>query len=174
MLAVAKAANASNETLYRWYGNKRGLFTALVARNAGQVRRELERALGDGDEDPAEVLGRFGPMLLAMVTSDRAVLLNRVAAAEADPSPELGQALAAAGREVVFRLVARLFERIGTERLPEATDSTVAATVYLDLLLGDLQVRRVTGAMPTLSEADILERSARAWRLTVRCFGGVA
>ena len=30
MLRVARAARASNETLYRWYGGKDGLFTAMV------------------------------------------------------------------------------------------------------------------------------------------------
>ena len=34
MLGVAKRARASNETLYRWYGNKQGLIKAMVARNA--------------------------------------------------------------------------------------------------------------------------------------------
>ena len=30
MLSIAKAAKASNETLYRWYGDKQGLFAAMV------------------------------------------------------------------------------------------------------------------------------------------------
>ena len=30
MLAVAREASASNETLYRWYGDKNGLFTSMV------------------------------------------------------------------------------------------------------------------------------------------------
>ncbi|MEQ8740678.1 MAG: helix-turn-helix domain-containing protein, partial [Hoeflea sp.] len=33
MLAIAKRARASNETLYNWYGDKTGLFRALVVRN---------------------------------------------------------------------------------------------------------------------------------------------
>ncbi len=38
MLAIARQAKASNETLYNWYGDKNGLFRALVVRNAGEVR----------------------------------------------------------------------------------------------------------------------------------------
>ncbi len=43
--ALAKAARASNETLYRWYGDKTGLFKALVVRNAEEVRTLLEQGL---------------------------------------------------------------------------------------------------------------------------------
>jgi AcrR family transcriptional regulator len=45
MLAVARKAKASNETLYRWYGDKQGLFRSMVERNAEAVRRSLEAAL---------------------------------------------------------------------------------------------------------------------------------
>ncbi len=34
MLAVAKAAGASNETMYNWYGNKQGLLAAMIEDNA--------------------------------------------------------------------------------------------------------------------------------------------
>ena len=42
MQAVAKAAKASNETLYRWYGDKLGLFSALIAGNTATVGAVLE------------------------------------------------------------------------------------------------------------------------------------
>ena len=45
MLKVAKRAKASNETLYRWYGDKLGLFGALVAKNAEEAKRLLDAAL---------------------------------------------------------------------------------------------------------------------------------
>ena len=170
MLAIARAANASNETLYRWYGNKQGLFTALVARNAGAVREQLH--LERASQDPVRTLRRIGPQLLAMVTSERAVLLNRVAATEAGRSTELGAALSAAGREVVLPLVADLLATAACRGELDigrgAGNAVEAATVYLDLLIGDLQVRRVTGALEPLSELAIRRRAARAWRLFAR------
>ncbi len=170
MLAIARAANASNETLSRWYGNKQGLFSALVARNAGAVRAQLD--VERTGQDPVRTLRRIGPQLLAMVTSERAVLLNRVAATEAGRSSELGAALSAAGRETVLPLVAGLLAaagRRGALRIGSGGEAaTEAAAVYLDLLIGDLQVRRVTGALEPLSDTAIRRRAARAWRLFVR------
>ncbi|WP_404927319.1 TetR/AcrR family transcriptional regulator [Mesorhizobium sp. ORM16] len=34
LLAIAKRASASNETLYNWYGNKQTLFRSLIEANA--------------------------------------------------------------------------------------------------------------------------------------------
>lgn len=38
MLSIARKARASNETVYNWYGDKAGLFKALVQRNAAEVK----------------------------------------------------------------------------------------------------------------------------------------
>ena len=51
MLRVAQAAKASNETLYRWYGDKDGLFTAMVRANAGESRALILTSLEE-NADP--------------------------------------------------------------------------------------------------------------------------
>ena len=135
MLAVARAAKASNETLYNWYGDKTGLFRARVARNAARVAEVIE-----GPLEPALV------RLLTMLTSREAVVLNR--AAVADASGVLGQALAEAGRAAVM---ARLAARIGPE-----------ADLLLRLVIGDWQIRRLTGAMAEPTAAEIAARVAEA------------
>ena len=47
MLAIAKKAGCSNETLYRWYGNKQTLLASLVVANAEAVRTP-NRAINSG------------------------------------------------------------------------------------------------------------------------------
>ena len=147
MLGVAKAAKASNETLYRWYGDKQGLFMALVARNVAEFETRLaQKSRGD---TLAEQLAKFGPALLGMLLGPRAIALNRAAAA--DGTGALGKALALGGRDVVRpRLVALMAELDASE---------VMADLYMTLLIGDLQIRRVTGALAPLSLADIQTRS---------------
>ena len=46
MQAIAQAAHASNETLYRWYGDKTGLYRALITRNARLIVEQIARHLG--------------------------------------------------------------------------------------------------------------------------------
>lgn len=166
VLAVAKAARASNETLYRWYGDKTGLIRALIARNADVVGAELAAAL-ERDTDTADVLSRVGPLLLTMLTGPRAVALNRAAAA--DDSGTLGQTLAEAGRGTVVPLVIQVMDRARSAGQLDG-DAAEMAEVWIALLLGDLQVRRVTGALNDLSAAQISVRSERARDLLFRLF----
>lgn len=153
MQAIARAAKASNETLYNWYGDKKGLMAALIARNTDTVREALS---GVATADPLARLGLLGPPLLRMVLGPRAIALNRAAAA--DPSGDLGRSLASGGRETVAPLLASLISHS-----PLRGEAEVLAQLYLTLLIGDLQIRRVTGAMDAPSQAFVDARAADAF-----------
>ncbi|SUZ32421.1 HTH-type transcriptional regulator BetI [Roseibaca ekhonensis] len=161
MLGIAKQARASNETLYNWFGDKQGLFQALVARNAAEVKSHLEAEL-ETDHDAMSILDTLGPKLLDLLTGDRAVALNRAAAA--DSSGELGATLSKAGREAVFPLLERVLLRARNEGQLNFDETGEAVGLYLDLLIGDLQIRRVIGRQPRPSRKFCKERSARAVR----------
>lgn len=169
ILAIAKEAKASNETLYRWYGNKQGLFAALVERNAQAARALLDVALAS-HSDPLAVLEQLGPLLLLLVTSERAVALNRAAAGDVYDTGMLGAALAKGGREALLPLIADLLARAQDDGSLLMDDPAEAAEVYINLLIGDVQIRRVTGALEPLSEDMIVARSTRALRLLRRLY----
>lgn len=169
MLAVARASSASNETIYRWYGSKEGLARALVDSNTTVVRQVLDRALeaapdgapGKGGE-PLKALYAICPVLLEMQIGDRMTALNRAAAA--DPSGELGRALDRSEREeIIVRLVLLMQAAIAAGSVKE--ENAARATEWLmRLLVGDWQVRRVTGVMPMPGAEEIAARVAEAWR----------
>lgn len=168
MLGIAKHARASNETLYNWYGDKQGLFQALVTRNAQEVKEHLETEL-ESDHDAMSILGTLGPKLLTLLTGDRAVALNRAAAA--DSSGELGATLSKAGREAVFPLLERVLQRAREEGALKFEQTGEAVALYLDLLVGDQQIRRVIGRLPQPTKTYCQERSERAVRLLRRLLG---
>ncbi len=159
MLSIAKRARASNETLYNWYGDKVGLFRALVTRNADEVRAHLEESL-IGDRLALDTLRSLGPILLSLLTGVRAVALNQAAAA--DPSGELGVAIAEAGRETVAPLIQKTLEKARGDGALSFVDSHEAAELYLNLLVGDLQIRRVIGREPEPDAHYIAKRSQTA------------
>lgn len=165
MLGIARKARASNETLYNWYGDKQGLFQALVTRNAAEVKDHLEEAL-QTDRDALAILRTLGPKLLALLTGDRAVALNRAAAA--DTSGELGATISKSGRESVFPLLEKVVLRARDEGGLNFENSAEAVGLYLDLLIGDLQIRRVIGRQPQPSEDFRLARAERAVRHLAR------
>ncbi|MEO9876411.1 MAG: TetR/AcrR family transcriptional regulator [Anderseniella sp.] len=159
MLSVAKRAKASNETLYNWYGNKQGLFRSLVEANAGEVKALLENDLAQ-ERPPEATLNALGPLLLGLLISDKAITLNRAAAA--DPSGELARELTQAGRGAVAPLIADVFLKARDVGLLGFDDAAQAVGLYLDLLVGDLQIRRVLGAVPAMKQSEIDRRAAGA------------
>ncbi len=161
MLLIAKRANASNQTLYRWYGSKQGLFRALIQRNTEEAIAALQSTEAH-DLDARMV--RFGSVLLRMLTGDRAVALGRAAAADATETGELGQEVARSGRARLVPLLHATFENAQQAGKLQIGSAEEATERYLALLIGDLQVRRVTGALPPLPTQEIDRRAEAAWR----------
>jgi AcrR family transcriptional regulator len=159
MLAIAKLAKASNETLYRWYADKNALFKTMVESNVGATKAALEAAILHR-ADPLVALEQVAPVLLSMLLGDKAISLNRAAAA--DESGDLGATIAAAGRNSVFPLVETLIERGMESGAVVAPSASVATEWFLSLLIGDLQIRRVIRTQPLPSDAEIGSRVAAA------------
>ncbi|MEP1766508.1 MAG: TetR/AcrR family transcriptional regulator [Sulfitobacter sp.] len=151
MLAIAKAAKASNETLYRWYGDKLGLFAAMVADNTAAIQSALSEAVA-ADAPVEETLERVAPLLLEMVLGERAVLLNRVAAS--DPTGTLGRAISRGGRDTVQPMMMALLGRLGADE--------AQAGIYMSVLIGDQQIRRVIGVTDPPNPQQIAARCAQA------------
>ncbi len=164
MLAIAKRANASNETLYKWYGNKQALFRSLVQRNASEVAEMLSASLQKGN-NPIRSLRTIAPVLLRLVLSDRAIALNRAAAADVAETGVLGETLAAAGRETVAPLIADLLAQAcaaGIVAAPPGHSMPEMADTFISLLIGDLQIRRAIGAIDPLEAKAIKKRAEQA------------
>ncbi len=159
MLKIARRAQASNETLYRWYGDKKGLFQMLVKANAAEVATLLQEGL-DNNMPPEDVLDILGPRLLSLLLGNRAVALNRAAAADA--SGELAQTLSRAGREAVIPLIEQVFLGLCVTRRKPTAKAARFADIYLRLLIGDLQIRRVSGGLAELKPAAIAHRAEMA------------
>ena len=105
MLGVARRASASKQTLYAWFGDRDGLFAALIARNADASATQVSRAL-ESAADPSEVLRQYARGLLTLLTGPASVALNRAAMTSAPLAARLQTRDAtdrAAGRAVPRR-----------------------------------------------------------------------
>jgi AcrR family transcriptional regulator len=174
MLAIAKRAGASNETLYKWYGTKQVLFRSMVEGNAREVAELLRSSMATG-RAPWDTLKSVGPLLLRLLTSEKAIALNRAAVMDAEETGILGRTLAEAGRGSIGPLIAKVFQRgkISGEMVFETKQE--AAEIYISLLVGDLQIRRAIGVIGPVDGAELLRRSDRAVQFTMKIFGsGIA
>lgn len=174
MLAIASEAGASKETLYSHFGDKAGLFAALVRHNATAINEELQAALADDALPPSQVLYRFGCGLLRLLLGEQAVAINRAAIAEATSTPELGQILTAAGRDTTGPLFVAYLEAQRSRGLLTFHSADEALGVFLGLLLRDRQVRRLLGVEPPPTDADVDAHARQAVSYFLRLFGASA
>lgn len=176
MLSIAKEANASNQTLYRWYGSKEELFSSLVKANASQATELLEKTV-QTHRPVEETLTKLGVVLLQLITSKRAILLNRAAAADASETGKLGKTIAEFGRSSVRPLLIDYLQqaaKAGELRFGAAGEVEEAAETYFNLLIGDIQIRRVIGVVDVLKRREAQARSERACRQFLLLFGSPA
>lgn len=140
MLAVAKRAGASKETLYSWFGNKVGLFTTLIEENGERAAVRIRAALDD-DGDPREVLTGFCVGLVTLLTAEQGVALNRAAMT----APDLATILLASGRHRVGPIVEEYLARLDEQGVIAVDDPADAFTLLYGLAVRDVQIRVLLG-----------------------------
>jgi AcrR family transcriptional regulator len=157
MLGIARRARASKETLYAWFGNKEGLFVALVRQQSQATNKQVEAALERGGSDPAATLTAIARGLLHLLVGDTSVALNRAAMA----APDLAATLLAEGRHSTGPLVERYLARAHTEGALAVEDPADAFRLFYGLVVEDTQIRTLLGEPPP-TPAEIDRRATRA------------
>jgi AcrR family transcriptional regulator len=162
MREIAERAQASKETLYAWFGNKKGLFEELVRWQAARVDAVIAPNLERETDDPSEVLRAFALELQRLLLGERAVVINRAAISEASSDPTFAEVLAAQGRNNVVPKLARYLEVQRERGRLEFEEAGTAIDALIGLAIGDQQVRRLLGVLPMPGPEQIEARAERA------------
>lgn len=176
MMDLARRCQVSKETLYRWFGNKSGLFAAIIKARSARIVEEIQTSMAGTDDDPPAVLRAFCRQYLRTVLSEGAVRLNRVAISGVQETPELAQLLVDNGRENALPPLKRYLGTLQDRGLLETTTSVDdLAEALLGLAAGDKQIRRLLNAMSECPASDELDRlAAAAVHRFLRAFGNAA
>lgn len=156
MLSIASRAGSSKETLYSWFGNREGLFAALIEANADRAAERIMSAL-QGDDDPVATLTDFAAGMLTLLTSNRSVALNRAAMS----SPELARVLLASGRHRVGPIVEDYLAQLVRAGHIDIEDPEAAFQLLYGLIIQDTQIRVLLGE-PAPSPTEISARAEQA------------
>lgn len=171
MLAVARRARASKETVYALFGSKEKLFEALVHSRSDRMRAALIPATAGAATDPAGILTRFAIDFLELATDPGTIAVRRLAIAEAERSPELGRILDRAGRAPVrSSLIAYLNLARDAGRLAFDT-AEEAATVFMSLILSHLMLPLLENLRPPPTPEAIRRHAGRSVALFMILFG---
>lgn len=171
MLKIAKSAQCSNETLYRWYSSKPKLLATLVEKNCAALEDEI-RALYES-LDELSALERMGELILKRTLAPDTIALMRAVQAERYAKSTVKDEVKyadlfiseSAKTYLESQALASLFRGGSLGKEKEEVVNT-----FLSLLLGDLPVRCMLGSDLSLSMKERKSRSRDAMEKTRRIF----
>lgn len=151
---VIAASGGSRATVYAQFGNKEGLFAAIVAGVCERMLAPLDAAIEAG-RPPAEVLRAFALRYATAFLEPGSIALFRVAAADSGRFPELGRRVFAAGPQVAAARLGDYLAGAKRRRELKVRDPALAARIFLEMSTGDLHKRALFGVPPVPSSAEI-------------------
>jgi TetR/AcrR family transcriptional repressor of mexJK operon len=141
---IVARAGGSLATLYRLFGNKEGLFRAVIERKAATAFGEVSVPALAGRE-PEDVLFDLGTRLLDLILSKDAFGVHRLLIAEGARSPQLREIfLATAPLRIYGALADYLKEQTAAGRLA-VDDCHLAAVQFLEMVKGNYYMRGLLG-----------------------------
>ena len=143
---LARAANCSKESLYKWFGDREGLLAAMIAHQAAKVRtheRSGERLTADVLREHLELFARD---LLEVLSSDVSLALNRLAIGQSHrEGSKLGKLLLEHGRRQIDRRAMALIDQGKRAGLLRFDNADAAYHTLYGLIVSDLHVRMLIG-----------------------------
>jgi AcrR family transcriptional regulator len=170
-LEIATRAKVSKRELYAEFGSKSGILEALIATTAARMQVPLAPAELADPAALAAALTRYGATALTELTHPAVLAINRLAAAEAGTSPELGRILDRQGREPNRLALGRLFGRAQVAGFVGDGDPDQMSGVFFSLLFGDLMLRLMLGVIAPPKRPEIQRRAERATQAVLALFG---
>lgn len=155
---LARAANCSKESLYKWFGDRDGLLAAMISYQASKVRtveRAGERLTVDSLREHLDI---FAHDLLDVLAGDVSLALNRLAIGQTSrDGSKFGTLLRERGRRQIDRRARALIDAGQRDGLLRFSDGEEAYRTLYGLIVQDLHVRMLLGEKP-----DTTKFAARA------------
>ena len=158
---VIALSGGSRQTLYALFGDKQGLFEAIISDRCATISEPLsaEQIAGRAPED---VLQEVGVRFLAAITSTTGLSLFRLVVAEGPRIPEIGQKFWTSGPARTRALLTEYFDRQVEHGVLRMPDTRAAAEYFVDMLPGTVRLQCLLGLRepPTAGEIKRIVRGA--------------
>jgi TetR/AcrR family transcriptional repressor of mexJK operon len=165
--AIARAAGVGTRTLYNHYGDKEGLFRAIVKARTERTDASGEPSVLGAIEaaTPKGILLRAAKTLLDICLSEDTIALERLMAAESMRFPEMTRSVVGANMATLHRSVTGLFEEMRRRGLLAGTDCAATAKYFIDLIVGIASVQVILGYYGAVAHAREVEEKVELFML---------
>jgi AcrR family transcriptional regulator len=167
--AVAEAARVSKPTVYSRYGDKRGLFAEVLRREIARWLAPLAEAAEvqltrSADISVEQRLMEVGREMLLFTCGPDAAAFSRMLTAQSINFPEFAKLAKEEGWLKAVATTARFFDHLVAQGALDLEDTTVAAEVFLDVVVGH------THRMATFGMALEMKTAEKRMRAAIRLF----
>lgn len=167
---IARQAQVSKATLYKYFPDKRLLFLEVCAR---QCRMLADNALDlEQSECPiAEILQRGTELLVRFLTSPFAQNIHQLAIGEAERFPDFAREFYKTGPALGHERVRRILQHGANRGELDIKDFDLAAEQLIGLCRTDLWLRVSFKVQPTASDAEITRVAKEAVKTFMARYG---
>ena len=167
---IAKVAGVSKATLYSYFPDKRLLFVEVATNECNRMADQIVEQI-DESRPPVEVLSIVARQLVRFLTSDFALRVFRICAAESDRFPELGHAFYASGPEMGRMQMSGYLSRAVARGELRIDDVPMAAEQFSELCKTRVFLRALFGIQTEFSEAELNDVADNAVRTFLARYG---
>jgi AcrR family transcriptional regulator len=159
--AIIERAGGSKRNIYSEFGNKEGLFSAIVTNTADRALSTLAIEQIEG-RDLRETLTAFGRQLMAIYMSPTLIGVYRIAVTEANRFPDLVKSFYEQGPGRAASQLAEVLEGAKARGEIRADDCLRVAGHFVGMIRDNLHLQVVLGLRPPPSEQEVREAVASA------------
>jgi len=162
MSEIVKRAGGSLATLYAQFGDKEGIFLAVLERRMKEVTDALEVEL-QAHTPVEEGLRRIGEQFAGKLVQPQSLELYRLIVGLAKKFPDMAQSFMKLGpNKVRVGLAAYLQDRADAGEIPQSHDFEQLGSLFLDMVRSPLQSRALLDQSVRPTEAEVSESVERA------------
>jgi AcrR family transcriptional regulator len=159
--AIIERAGGSKRNIYSEFGNKEGLFSAIVTENADKVLSPLAIEAIKG-HDLRETLTAFGQRLMDGYMSPTLLGIYRIAVTEANRFPDLVRSFYEQGPGRAAAQLAQVLELAKKRGEIQTDDCLRAAGHFVGMIRDNLHLQVVLGLRPPPSDKEVRKAVASA------------
>jgi AcrR family transcriptional regulator len=174
MSEIAARLGGSKGTLYNYFRSKEELFAAIMIDICDGPANAVLDHMPATDGDLRTALVELGVGLLSFLLTTPALAIHRVVVAEAHRFPELGRIFYETGPRPGIAKLTEFFREVVQQGQLRPTNPEILARRFKDLVLSDIQSRRLWGVIDEQTPEQIRDHITESINVFLAAFGPLA
>jgi AcrR family transcriptional regulator len=168
---IARLAHVSKRDLYAHFPNKRAMLEGCVAARVERMRAPRDLPVPDTEAALRATLAAYGMAMLRELSRPEVLATFRLAVANAETAPDVGQTIDRFGRTEVLGDLVALLQAVCANGLLRGDPAQIADVFHALMMQRGVMVRMLMRVAEPPDEADLRARAELAVSVVWRLYG---